>query len=58
MDRGNDALHQTVNDNVTNVVYIRLPSRSPFADFEGTIAAGQQLSNLFATIRDEAVAFG
>ena len=54
----NDAFHQTINDNVTNVVHIRLPSWSSFADFQGAIAAGQQLCDLLASIRDQAVALG
>ncbi len=58
MHRCNDALHQAINDNVPDVVHVCLPCRRALADFQSAVAARQELGDLLASIRDEAVALG
>ena len=48
--RCNDTLHKAVNDNIANVVNIRLPGRCALADFQSAIAAGEKFGDLFASI--------
>lgn len=54
--RRNNAFHKPINDNIANVVHIRFPCRCTLADFQGAVAAREKLGDLFASIRNQAVA--